>query len=258
MNRFEIEKIYYDWEKALEQEYTELFPDAKYTVFDGTVSPFDYFLSPIKVMILNREPYDEDCTSYNIANALKKEIEEGKQNFRGTYWINQNIKERLALCSLLNRIADLQESEAIDYAMNLDEDTYRTLLYKSAYCNIKKSDGVNGSSKNNLLKYAQRGWSILEKQISFLNPTLIIGGNIIEGIIENVKDLTWGNELYDSTNTKGTIYQIQFGDKYYPIIDLYHPSYMVHSQDLFYALKNSAQKHPGFWENRIGQKCFNL
>lgn len=76
MNRQVIEKIYYDWEKELEKEYNEIFSDAQYTIFDGVVSPFDYFQSPIKVMFLNREAYDED--SYNISQALKCEIETGK------------------------------------------------------------------------------------------------------------------------------------------------------------------------------------
>ena len=256
MNRQEIEKIYYDWEKDLEKEYNEIFSNAQYTIFDGVVSPFDYFQSPIKVMFLNREAYDED--SYMIHHALREQIENGTAIFNNTYWINQNVKERLAFSYLLNKITDWQDDKAIEYAQNMNDNEYRSLLLKSAYCNIKKSEGVNGSSKNNLLEYAQKGWSIIEKQICFFNPTLIIGGNVIDDIIECVDGLTWGEELYVSLETKGTIYLIQFGGKFYPIIDLYHPSYTVHSEDLYYALKQSALKHPGYWEKRTGQKCFEL
>lgn len=257
MNRQEIEKIYYDWEKELEKEYNEIFSDAQYTIFDGVVSPFDYFQSPIKVMFLNREAYDED--SYMIHHALREQIENGTAIFNNTYWINQNVKERLAFSYLLNKITDWQDDKAIEYAQNMNDNEYRSLLLKSAYCNIKKSEGVNGSSKNNLLEYAQKGWSIIEKQICFFNPTLIIGGNVIDGIIENVVEgHKWGDVLFREKNNSVIIYQIQFGENYYPFIDMYHPSYMVHSEDLYYALKKSALNHPGYWEKRIGQSCFEL
>ena len=235
-----IEDIYHSWEVELEKEYNSIFFDAQYTIFDGVISPRDYFNSPIKVLFLNREAYDED--SYMIHHALREQIENGAPIFNNTYWINQNMKERLAFCSLLERITDWQDDEAIEYAQNMNDNEYRSLLLKSAYCN----------------KYAQKGWSIIEKQICFFNPTLIIGGNVIDDIIECVDGLTWGEELYVSLETKGTIYLIQFGGKFYPIIDLYHPSYTVHSEDLYYALKQSTLIHPGYWEKRIGQNCFNL
>lgn len=257
MNRQEIEKIYYEWEEQLEKEYNEIFFDAQYTIFDGVVSPFDYFHSPIKVMFLNRESYGD---SYNIHEELKKQIEKGEPILGGNYWINQNTKERLALCSLLDKFADVLEGEAIDYAVNLDDKEYRSLLYKSAYCNIKKSNGRERSTKNDLLNYAQKGWSIIEKQVVFFNPTLIIGGNVFDGIIEKIEGLNWGDPqvLYKEKTNSVVIYKIEFGGKPFPFMDMYHPSYMCHSHGLIYALKYLAQHCPDFWKYRIGQKCFEL
>lgn len=259
MNRQEIEKIYYDWEKELEKEYNEIFSDAQYTIFDGVVSPFDYFQSPIKVMFLNREAYDADCTSYNIAkDGLKEEIESGKPIFRKKYWVNQNTKERLAYCSFIGRTYSLNDNNAIFEAQNLDDKEYRSLLYKSAYCNIKKSDGKERSSKNDLLNFAQKGWMIIEKQVAFFNPTLIIGGNVIDVIIANIEGVKWGEPRILFQTPKIVVYQIEFAGKSYPFIDMYHPSSMKHSEDLFFALRFCAQKYPGFWEDRADQKCFNL
>lgn len=259
MNRQEIEKIYYDWEKELEKEYNEIFSDAQYTIFDGVVSPFDYFQSPIKVMFLNREAYDADCTSYNIAkDGLKEEIESGKPIFRKKYWVNQNTKERLAYCSFIGRTYSLNDNNAIFEAQNLDDKEYRSLLYKSAYCNIKKSDGKERSSKNDLLNFAQKGWMIIEKQVAFFNPTLIIGGNVIDGILANIEGVKWGEPRILFQTPKIVVYQIEFAGKSYPFIDMYHPSSMKHSEDLFFALRFCAQKYPGLWESRTGQKCFNL
>ena len=259
MNRQEIEKIYYDWEKELEKEYNEIFSDAQYTIFDGVVSPFDYFQSPIKVMFLNREAFDADCTSYNIAkDGLKEEIESGKPIFRKKYWVNQNTKERLAYCSFIGRTYSLNDNNAIFEAQNLDDKEYRSLLYKSAYCNIKKSDGRERSSKNDLLNFAQKGWMIIEKQVAFFNPTLIIGGNVIDGIIANIEGVKWGEPRILFQTPKIVVYQIEFAGKSYPFIDMYHPSSMKHSEDLFFALRFCAQKYPGLWESRTGQKCFNL
>ena len=259
MDKKDIENIYYSWEKQLEEEYINIFPNAKYTIFDGVISPSDYFNSPIKVMFLNREAYDEDFCSYNITkDGLKKELDNGAPIFRGRYWINQNMKERLAYCSMLDHILDYSEDVAISQAQNMSNREYRHLLYKSAYTNIKKSDGVNGSTKKNLLSYAQRGWNIIEKQISFFNPTIIIGGNIIEKIVECIEGIEWGEDVFDEKGSSIFICQIKIGGKFFPIVDMYHPSYTCDSQELFYALKTVAQRYPGFWESRIGQKCFEF
>lgn len=64
--------MYYKWEEDLKREYCELFSDSQYTIFDGVISPKDYYLSSIKVLFLNREAYDED--SYSISQALKHEF----------------------------------------------------------------------------------------------------------------------------------------------------------------------------------------
>lgn len=253
-----IEDIYKRWEAELEKEYNSIFSDAQYTIFDGVISPRDYFNSPIKVLFLNREAYDEDECSYMIHHALRKQIEKGDPIFNNTYWINQNMKERLAFCSLLERITDWQDDEAIEYAQNMNDNEYRSLLLKSAYCNIKKSDGVNGSSKNNLLKYAQKGWSIIEKQVAFFNPTLIIGGNVIDGVIANIEGVKWGEPRILFQTPKIVVYQIEFAGKSYPFIDMNHPSSRKHSENLFLALRSCAQKYPGFWDDRADQKCFNL
>lgn len=252
----EIEKMYYNWEEELEREYCELFQDSQYTIFDGVISPIDYFHSPIKVLFLNREAYDED--SYNISRALKREIETGKKIFGGRPWINISTKERLAYCSLLRHILDISENDAISYAQDMDNQEYRLLLYKSAYCNIKKSNGVNGSTTSNLLTYAQKGWKIIEKQILFFNPTIIIGGNIIDGIIDCLEGVKWRNPRILSRYGSTVVFQIEFGGNVYPFVDMYHPSYPRHSFDLFYALKSVAQNYPGYWEKRISQECFKF
>lgn len=256
MDRQDIENIYYNWENHLKNEYNQIFHDAEYTIFDGVISPYEYYNSPIKILFLNREPYDE-C-SYEIHKALKEQIEQEKTIFNGTFWINQNLKERLYYCSMLDHILDYSEEVAIHQAQNMSNKEYRHLLYKSAYINIKKSDGVNGSSKNNLLNYAQKGWTIIEKQISFFNPTIIIGGNIVDRIVECVNGINWGEDIFNEKDNSVRIYQIKIGNKLFPLADMYHPSFWHHSQDIFFALKFFAQRYPSFWESRIGQKCFEF
>lgn len=180
------------------------------------------------------------------------------EKFGGKVWINLNTKERLAYCSLLRRILDISDNDAISYAQDMGDQEYRSLLYKSAYCNIKKSNGVNGSSTSDLFTYAQKGWKIIEKQISFFNPTIIIGGNIIDGIIDSLEDLKWGNPRILSRYGSAVVFQIEFGGNVYPFVDMYHPSYPCHSFDLFYALKSVTQDYPGYCEKRISQECFKF
>ena len=113
-------------------------------------------------------------------------------------------------------------------------------------------------SKNNLLNYAQKGWTIIEKQVAFFNPTLIIAGNVIDGIIANIEGVKWGEPRILFQTPKIVVYQIEFAGKSYPFIDMNHPSSRKHSEDLFLALRSCAQKYPGFWEDRADQKCFNV
>ncbi len=243
------------WNENLRIKYEKMWPEAKYHIWDGVISPADYYKAPVKILFLNKEAYDED--SYDLSKALKEELESNKPIFKN-YPIKYNIKNRMSVLRFLGRsdFSRLQDDDFCNYSEN---DFYKDLL-KTAYCNIKKSDGFGRSNKRNLRKCFLRNKKILEEQISFYNPTLIVGGNVVEGIIEN--DLEWGENLYISESRFINIYQLKIKDKIYPFLDMYHPANSIdHSIDrteLFKALKHLEEDSPGYWEKRCGSNCFNL
>ena len=56
---------YNKWEDKLWALYDSIFKDASYTIKDGVIFPDKYASTPFKVMIMNREAYDEKSYSLN-------------------------------------------------------------------------------------------------------------------------------------------------------------------------------------------------
>jgi len=246
---------YNQWNSELEEKYLKLWPEAEYHIWDGVISPNDYFRSPLKILFLNKEAYDTEYDSYDISEALKDELELGKPIFNNRP-IKYNFKNRLFV---LNLISNLNQSYLTDdvYNQYSNEEFYHDML-KTAYCNIKKSDGKGKSNSLDLRYCFLRNKEIIEEQISFLNPSLIIGGNVVDGIIED--SFNWGENLYVSESNVISIYQLVIKGRTYPFFDMYHPAKAINHSieriELFKALKFVNEKYPMFWKNRCNNACF--
>lgn len=266
MTDFNIDKHYNQWEESLWQKYDKIFTNAKYTITDGVISPSDYFNSELKVMFLNREPYDEDNYEYSLNNAIREAIIDNRKIFPNGVWLHKNLHNQLAVLSLLtnNNFIQLTEKHATEIVQSWDRRLFQQYFKSVAYTNIKKSDGVKKSHIENLKSYFQKGITILEEQILFFNPTIILGGNIIDGIMDD-SDIKFGETLYTKSGVIN-IYQLIIDEKTFPIMDLYHPSAMRYRNgtmskyylEIFQALQSVEKQHPVFWRNRMKQSCFNL
>lgn len=153
MMDLDILSKYNQWNSELEEKYLKLWPEAEYHIWDGVISPNDYFRSPLKILFLNKEAYDTEYDSYDISEALKDELELGKPIFNNRP-IKYNFKNRLFV---LNLISNLNQSYLTDdvYNQYSNEEFYHDML-KTAYCNIKKSDG-KGKSNSLDLRYCFLG-----------------------------------------------------------------------------------------------------
>ena len=246
---------YNEWDNTLQKEYNELWPQMKTFNWDGVVSPEEYFNSEVKVMFLNRETYGDD---YNINEAIKNEISEGKIIF-GNNPIKTKIKNRLRILSLIDTdfhdITDLRLEKLIK---EYNENDFRQDMLRVAYCNIKKSDGRPKSYIPDLKKCANKNKEILIKQISFFNPSVIVGGNIVDGVLEEIME--WGDDLYRAQSHYVNIFTIKICGKDYPFVDICHPAARknnaVDCVELFNAIKHVEKENPGFWKSRCGLKCF--
>lgn len=249
---------YHNWENLLWKYYFKKFNDVDYTITDGVIDPALYAKCPFRAMSLNREPWDDD--EYSLNEALYNGIIDGSGVWIKQANLRKHLRQYFAVIKLCvdSKSFTLDESQVKDYVERTTEDDFLQMLLNTAYLNVKKSDGKGVSVKSDLKDYAQWGIEILKEQIRFMNPSIILGGNIVDGILEQIP-LEWGENLYTK---KGiiNIFQIKIDDKLYPYVDMKHPSAWVGMEDyymeFFKAIKQVEIDHPGFWESRMNLDCF--
>lgn len=259
-----VEELYTNWNNDLYQRYIELFPEGEHTtIWDGVVNPVLYSQSPLKIMFLNREGYTEESNDYDLAEALSTAILDEQRIFPNQTTMRTHLKQYLLVLQsmeygLIKNTSDDKIKEIISQNSS-DEKLFNSLFARVAYCNVKKSDGQSNSDINDLKECAQKGLEILKEQIRFFNPSIILGGNVCDGILEDLVE--WGENLYVAPDHQIAIWQIKIDDKCYPFVDMYHPSYAGLSEyyiDLLHALQAVEKMKPNFWKERLNQPCFDM
>ena len=262
---------YNKWEDKLWALYNSIFKDASYTITDGVIFPDKYASTPFKVMIMNREAYDEDHSSYSLnQDGIAKEIGEGIIPFKKQKTLRCRLRQYLSLIHLLSNkgFNEVSEKEVIDFVNQSDNDDLVYYLSDAAYINIKKSDGKKRSVRSDLKEYAKKGIEVLKEQIRFCNPSVILGGDVCYNIIDNLFD--WGEELYGGDGYNPVkIYELVIDGKSYPFIDMFHPSRTQNYKDgdekesmsmyfleLFKAMISVEKTRPGYWSSHMNNKCF--
>ena len=262
---------YNNWEDKLWALYNSIFKDASYTITDGVIFPDKYASTPFKVMIMNREAYDEDHSAYSLnQDGIAKEIGEGIIPFKKQKTLRCRLRQYLSLIHLLSKkgFNEVSEKEVIDFVNQSDNDDLVYYLSDAAYINIKKSDGKKRSVRSDLKEYAKKGIEVLKEQIRFCNPSVILGGDVCYNIIDNLFD--WGEELYGGDGYNPVkIYELVIDGKSYPFIDMFHPSRTQNYKDgdekesmsmyfleLFKAMISVEKTRPGYWSSHMNNKCF--
>ncbi len=260
-----VEEIYKKWNDDLYQKYIQLFPEDKHTtIWDGVIDPASYTNAPFKIMFLNKEAYDEEGNDYDVSEALFSAIKAEQRLFPNQTALRTHFKQYLcvmqsidseSLCQILDE--EMRERVA---KQTTDEKWFNTRMAQVAYCNVKKSDGKPNSTAKDLRNYAKKGLDILKEQIRFFNPSIILAGNVCEGILEDLVE--WGENLYIEDEHSIAIWQIKIDGKCYPFVDMYHPSNVQGMSEyylnLLHALQTVEEQMPGFWANRLGRPCFDM
>lgn len=110
---------YNKWEDKLWALYDSIFKDASYKITDGVIFPDKYASTPFKVMIMNREAYDEDHSSYSLnQDGIAKEIGEGIIPFKKQKTLRCRLRQYLSLIHLLskkgfNEVSEKEELEPL-------------------------------------------------------------------------------------------------------------------------------------------------
>lgn len=265
-----MKKDYNEWENKLWTLYNDIFKDASYTITDGVVFPDKYASAPFKVMIMNREPYDEK-KSYSLnQEGIATEIAEGQMPFANQRTMRSHLCQYLSLTHLLAEkgFGNVSEQEAIDFVDQSTDDDFVYYLSRAAYINIKKSDGRIPSDRSDLKEYANKGIEVLKEQIRFCNPSLILGGNVRDYIIDDLFE--WGEVLYNDGGYHALkIFELLVDGKPYPFVDMFHPSNFknyrednetrsmsMYYLELFRGLTSIERTHPGYWSKFMNKECF--
>lgn len=257
-------KSYNEWNDKLYEEYKEFFPNAKYTIWDGVIFPEKFINSSLKIMFLHREAYDYYFQEYDlVSDALHEELVSGQTIFASQKNLRKRLKEYLCVVKLLESgelmtVSDEELKRRVELLTASDQ-IFNEMMPSVAYCNVKKSDGRPRSNILDLYNYASKGIDVLKKQILYFNPSIILGGNVVDGILENIVD--WGENLYIPIGERRIcIWQLKIDDKLFPFVDMYHPSNISgmseYYLELFHALQTVERERPGFWANRLNQECF--
>ena len=260
-----VDDIYKKWNDDLYQKYIKLFPEEKHTtIWDGVVDPVAYSRSLFKVMFLNKEAYDEEGNSYDVSEALYSAIKDGQRIFPNQTALRTHIKQYLCVLQgfdseSFSKISDEEMRERVA-KQTTDENWFNTRMSQVAYCNVKKSDGLPESTTNDLYKYAKKSLDILKEQIRFFNPSIILAGNVCDGILEDLVE--WGENLYIAKDRSICIWQIKIDGKCYPFVDMYHPSNVQGMSEyylnLLHALQAVEEKNPCYWVDRLSSSCFDM
>lgn len=154
----------------------------------------------------------------------------------------------------------LSDDEVRESVQSTDYNDFIESLKGVAYCNVKKSDGKPRSSRMDLRDYAKAGLLFLQEQISFFNPSIILGGDVCDGILNDIPEVEWGDDLYVGPERRICIWQLKIKNITYPFVDMFHPSRTQGMTDyyleLLHALQAVEKERPGFWNKRMAQTCY--
>lgn len=257
-----VQQSYNQWNDSLYNDYKELFQKATYTIWDGVISPVDYAGASTKVMILNREPYDEDIeNSYDLSKEIRNRIKREERVFQYQTTLRTHLKQYLVVLDMgHNGFIGLSNESVRERAQATDYYEFIRLLNRAAYCNVKKSDGKPKSNIADLREYAKKGLDILKKQILFFNPSIILAGDVCDGVLDDLFE--WGDNLYQASDHRINIWQLKIGDKLFPFVDMFHPSRIKgmseYYLELLHALQEVERAHPGFRLAKQNNSCFKL
>lgn len=264
-----IKEQYDEWHARLQQQYVDVFHIDEY-ISDGVIVPELYANSPIKIMFLNREPNDSE-NSYDLAEEICKKIQNDERIFsdgKSEIFRNSITYDMIvASCLLHPMFPNLSKNDFEELIQNFDDKSFTEVVKRSAFCNIKKSGGGNRiKSWNVIRKHYLKGTEILFKQIKYFNPTIIFCGNIVDEVLDiDVPEnrFHWSKKIdVRGTDVHFYVCAMELDGHVYPIVDLYHPSYVwLHNNtdywfEILKGMQNVEKENPGFWASHINQPCF--
>ena len=199
-------------------------------IYDGVKNIDAYLKSPLKIMWILKEPYDEDGGGWEISAAYKNEDGRKKATYRrmaaSTYGFINNI--------YYDDLVKVKDKESIFSALD-----------SIAYINLSKMPGNNRTTNTSAKAYYKLWKDFLHKQIRIYNPNVIIFGGTMDYFEFDNEPQLFDTYFNSDVNPecKAKIYQHE--SRW--LISIYHPSAIVSDEvyiDLLIDSLKTINKHP--------------
>ncbi|QEC75547.1 hypothetical protein [Mucilaginibacter ginsenosidivorax] len=152
--------------------------DNSKVIIDGIINPEDYLKAKYKILWILKEPRC-DYGGWDMRLALKGLKEDRRPGWR--YAFNKIIYTSFGILN------NFEEWGNMDYIK--DNPEMKDILKSIAYINLKKLPNISDSytSNNDHIRNAyERDKDIIMAQINLFNPDIIIGGNTLKFILNDL------------------------------------------------------------------------
>lgn len=235
------EKSFENFQNETDQQIYQI---DKTAFVDGVVNIGEYISTSPRILWILKEPNSTE-EKLNWRDEIKK-LNNGSGNLGGFEKTFSNIV--YISYGILNR----KKWKDINWIE--DEPKIVEVLEKIAFINIKKSPGGRQSKNNELKEYYLKYKSIILDQIRMFRPNVIIGGNTIGFIIEDLK------KIYPNLNFEKYIESTNLGisfsnEKSVIVFDARHPqntssSREAYCDDIIENYINLTQKHLDYGDKK--------
>lgn len=192
--KIELEKIQREFDQQIYKIDTTAF-------VDGIIDIEKYYSAPKKILWILKEPNSTE-ESLNWRNEIKN-LNDGSGNLKGFAKTFSNI------IYISNGILKKKKWNEINWIK--DEPSIVSILEAIAFINIKKTPGGSVSNDKELIEYYQKYRDVVLNQITSFKPNIIIGGNSIKFLINDLKVIfpKLKDEKYIKTTDLGIFHSIE-------------------------------------------------
>lgn len=220
----ELKKI----DKELSQEIFDfanannILNEDAWPIYDGLYSAELYWNSPLRIMWILKEPYDD--FDKETGKPIGGDWSITKDLFNSPYKFGTNKTGEMVIYSTYGIINNKKWAD-MDYLY--DDDSIPRVLQKIAYINLSKMPAYSTSKDGNLWKKYSQWREISLKQIKMYEPNVLIFGNTFKYFQDDLNDL-YQISNYDSKKTKMLdVYK----NSERILVDAWHPGNRFSNQD---------------------------
>ena len=201
----DIELLFQEWKNKMPSD--DISHSKNVFIRDGIVCPEQWFSQKVRPLFLLKEAYNGTDDWDLIQDHLLTRAKTGPH----ITWKRVAQWTRGLLHTSSTYLCPFTDEASMHYLGNED-------LRQVAVVNVKKSAGAKSSSQDIILRYAEYDRAELRREITLIDPTIIICGYTISAL-----NIIMGYNIKERYNPN-LYYLMQLNDHDVIVLDYYHPS----------------------------------